>query len=96
VDAFLQEFVVELLVPLAGSADVNVKVVDLGLGVFLEQVASFMEYMQQTRNTSGCLASREPTQWMMATDCGVRPSRSTTWPPVGPEALTKRSTSNAV
>jgi len=53
--------------------------------------------MQQTREQySWVFLSREPTQWMMPTASGLRPSFSRTWPLFGPEALTMCSTCRAV
>ena len=53
--------------------------------------------MQQTREHHSLVFwSRDPTQWMMPTAFGFFPSRTTTSPPVGPEAFTSRSTSSEV
>ena len=53
--------------------------------------------MQQTREQySWVFLSREPTQWMMPTAFGFSPFFRTTWPLVGPEALTMCSIWSAV
>ena len=53
--------------------------------------------MQQTREQYSCVClSRDPTQWMMPTTAGARPSLSMTFPPVGPDAFTMCSICSAV
>ncbi len=71
--AFVLHPVVELLKALAGRADVDVAVVDLGIRLLADQVRQLQRVHAADAGTVRMIVrSRLPTQWTMPTRLGVR------------------------